>query len=186
MNGSEPRHRRPTTRGVVITSSPAPRTATAAPVFTDHHDLRARNRRAVEQYLDTGTEERLRRYTLYTEDGTASLFYTDIGRPIVVTGLEKLRHHGELSLRVLPDWQWFDVQIYETQDPSVIWVECDGEGTIRFPGYPEGRYHNHFILGFTLRDGRIAASREYTNPIEHMKALGIETPHIQRDWIPTS
>ncbi|MER5933276.1 PhzA/PhzB family protein [Streptomyces sp. NPDC002054] len=156
-----------------------------APVFTDHHDLRARNRRAVEQYMETGAEARLRRYTLYADDGTAALFNTDIGRPIVVKGREKLKRHGELSLEVLPDWQWSEVHIYETQDPSVIWVECDGEGTIRFPGYPEGRYSNHFIHGFTLSDGRIVSSREYTNPIEHMRALSIPTPHINRDWIPS-
>ncbi|MER5349530.1 PhzA/PhzB family protein [Kitasatospora sp. NPDC002551] len=158
---------------------------TSPQIFTDHHDLRARNRRAVERYLETGPQARLRRYTLYTEDGTAALFYTDIGRPIVVTGREKLKRHNELSLQVLPDWQWSGVRLYETQDPDLIMVECDGEGTIRFPGYPEGRYRNHFIHGFTLRDGLIAASREYTNPIEHMKSLGIETPHIRRDWIPT-
>ncbi|MFF1379225.1 PhzA/PhzB family protein [Streptomyces sp. NPDC058308] len=168
-----------------MTTSPPAEPAASAPVFTNHLELRARNRRAVEQYMEIGPEARLRRYTLYTEDGTASLFNTDIGRPITVQGREKLQRHGELSLKVLPDWEWFDVQIYETQDPAVIWVECDGEGTIRFPGYPEGRYRNHFIHGFTLRDGQIAASREYTNPIEHMRALSIETPHIQRDWIPS-
>lgn len=169
-----------------MTSSRHPQPGTATAVFTDHHDLRARNRRAVEQYMETGAEARLRRYTLYTEDGSACLFNTDIGRPILVQGREKLKRHGELSLEVLPDWQWIDVHIYETQDPAVIWVECDGEGTIRFPGYPEGRYRNHFIHGFTLRDGGIVSSREYTNPIEHMRALSIETPHIKRDWIPSS
>ncbi|MFE7902150.1 PhzA/PhzB family protein [Streptomyces sp. NPDC057424] len=169
-----------------MTSSLHPQPGTAAAVFTDHHDLRARNRRAVEQYMETGAEARLRRYRLYTDDGSACLFNTDIGRPILVEGRENLKRHGELSLKVLPDWQWIDVHLYETQDPAVIWVECDGEGTIRFPGYPEGRYRNHFIHGFTLRDGRIVSSREYTNPIEHMRALSIETPHIKRDWIPSS
>ncbi|MFW6691050.1 PhzA/PhzB family protein [Streptomyces sp. MAR4 CNX-425] len=168
-----------------MTSSVPLRSDTASPVFTHHHDLRARNRAAVEQYMQTGAEARLRRYTLYTEDGSASLFYTDVGRPIVVRGREKLKRHGELSMQVLPDWQWEGVSIYETQDPSVIWVECEGEGTIRFPGYPQGRYRNHFIHGFTLSDGRIVASREYTNPIEHMRALSIETPHIERGWIPS-
>ncbi|MEU5779461.1 PhzA/PhzB family protein [Streptomyces venezuelae] len=168
-----------------MTSPQTAHSAPATPVFTSHLELRARNRRAVEQYMETGPQARLRRYTLYTEDGTAALFNTDIGRPIVVQGRAKLQKHGELSLKVLPDWRWFDVQIYETQDPALIWVECDGEGTIRFPGYPEGTYRNHFIHGFTLDDGRIAASREYTNPIEHMRALSIQTPHIQRDWIPS-
>ncbi|MFE9732536.1 PhzA/PhzB family protein [Streptomyces sp. NPDC005863] len=167
-------------------TSPIPdQLAATGPVFTSHLDLRARNRRAVEQYMEIGPEARLRRYTLYTDDGTAALFNTDIGRPIIVQGREKLKRHGELSLKVLPDWQWFDVHLYETQDPATIWVECDGEGTIRFPGYAEGRYRNHFIHGFTLHDGQIAASREYTNPIEHMRALSIDTPHINRDWIPS-
>ncbi|QDY75183.1 PhzA/PhzB family protein [Streptomyces qinzhouensis] len=168
--------------------SPSPadsvRPGVRAAVFTGRQEVRERNRRAVERYLETGAEARLRRYTLYTEDGTASLFYTDIGRPITVRGHEKLKRHGELSLEVLPDWRWSDVRIYETQDPDVVWVECDGEGTIRFPGYPEGVYRNHFIHGFTLSDGRIVSSREYTNPIEHMRSLGIETPHIERSWIP--
>ncbi|GAA0410830.1 PhzA/PhzB family protein [Streptomyces luteireticuli] len=168
-----------------MTSSLIPQHTTEQTAFADHHDLRARNRRAVEQYMETGAEARLLRYTLYAEDGTASLFYTDISRPIVVRGREKLKRHGELSLKVLPDWQWSDVTVYETQDPSVIWVECEGEGTIRFPGYPEGVYRNHFIHGFTLSDGYIVSSREYTNPIEHMRALSIETPHIKRDWIPS-
>ncbi|MDQ0757375.1 PhzA/PhzB family protein [Streptomyces canus] len=168
-----------------MTSSPSTGSGGLAAVFTGDHELRARNRRAVERYMETGAEARLSRYTLYTEDGTASLFYTDIGRPIVVRGREKLKRHGELSLKVLPDWRWHGVHLYETQDPAVIWVECEGEGTIRFPGYPEGHYHNHFIHGFTLSDGRIVASREYTNPIEHMRSLGIGTPRIQRDWIPS-
>lgn len=168
-----------------MTQSLSVPTDTSEAAFTGQHDLRARNRLAVERYLETGAEARLRRYTLYTEDGTASLFYTDVGRPIVVKGHEKLKRHNELSLEVLPDWQWFDVRVYQTQDPSVIWVECEGAGTIRFPGYPEGHYRNHFIHGFTLSDGRIAASREYTNPIEHMRSLSIDTPHIKRDWIPT-
>ncbi|MYZ15856.1 PhzA/PhzB family protein, partial [Streptomyces sp. SID337] len=70
----------------------------AAPVFTNHLELRARNRRAVEQYMETGREARLRRYTLYTEDGTAALFNTDIGRPITVQGHARLQKHNELSL----------------------------------------------------------------------------------------
>ncbi|GAA2928840.1 phenazine biosynthesis protein PhzB [Streptomyces thioluteus] len=157
----------------------------APSVFTSDLELRARNREAVEKYLRTGAEARLERYTLYTEDGETALFYTDIGRPIVVKGRDRLKRHNELSLQVLPDWEWIDVRIYETQDPNVIWVECDGEGTIRFPQYPEGHYRNHFIHGFTLDNGQIKSSREYANPIEHMRSLSIETPHINRDWIPT-
>lgn len=151
----------------------------------DDTTLRRLNRATVEKYMSAAPEDRLQRYTLYTEEGSAALFYTDIGGPIVVRGREKLKKHGELSLQVLPDWVWIDVQVYETQDPNRFWVECDGEGKILFPGYPAGHYRNHFIHSFVLDIGKIAASREYTNPIEHMRALSIETPGIKRDWIPT-
>ncbi|MEU6619661.1 PhzA/PhzB family protein [Streptomyces litmocidini] len=146
---------------------------------------RARDRATVDAFLRTDRESRLRRHTLYTEDGTAALFFTDVGRPLVVRGRENLRRHGELSLQVLPDWEWTDVEVYETLRPGLVLAECRGEGTIRFPGYPAGRYRNHFLHRFELVDGLIAASREYTNPIEHMRSLGIGTPHIDRDWIPT-
>lgn len=135
--------------------------------------------------MRTGREERLVRYTLYTDDGSAGLWLTDIGKPIVVHGKENLKKHGELSLRVLPDWQWVDVRVFATQDPNQFWVECDGEGEIRFPGYPVGHYRNHFVHSFELADGKIIRSREFTNPIEHMRALGIATPKIERDWIPS-
>ncbi|MFD7657532.1 PhzA/PhzB family protein [Actinosynnema sp. NPDC059797] len=147
-------------------------------------DLRARNGAAVERYLRTGLAERLERHLLYTDDGSAALWFTDVGRPIVVQGREDLRRHGELSVRVLPDWSWSDVSVIETLDPNVIWVECRGAGAIRFPGYPEGRYENHFLLCFDLVDGLIARSREISNPVEQMRALGIEVPRIERGWIP--
>lgn len=152
--------------------------------MTDDLKLRGRNRHAVEQYLRTEHEARLDRYLLYTEDGTHSLVNTDIGRPIVIRGREKLKRKDVVGLEVLPDWQWSNVVIYETNDPGTIWVECDGEGTIRFPDYPEGHYRNHFVYGFTLVDGFIAASREFANPIEQMRSLGIETPRMKRDFIP--
>jgi phenazine biosynthesis protein len=143
-----------------------------------------KNRHTVEQYLRTGLAERLERYQLYTEDGTAALWLTDVGRPIVIQGHANLRRHGELSVEVLPDWRWHNVTIIETTDPNVIWVECEGAGTIRFPGYPQGRYENHFLHCFRLADGFIMSSREFSNPVEQMRALGMDVPRIERSWIP--
>lgn len=146
--------------------------------------LRARNRQTVEAYLRTGIEERLARHLLYTEDGSHALWLTDVGRPIVVQGREDLQRHGELSVEVLPDWQWSDVSLIETGNPNQIWVECAGAGTIRFPGYPEGRYENQFLHCFDLLNGFIVRSREFSNPVEQMRALGIDVPAIERGWIP--
>jgi phenazine biosynthesis protein len=150
----------------------------------DDATLRGRNRHTVEQYLRTGLAERLVRYQLYTEDGSAALWLTDRGGPIVIEGHENLRRHGELSVKVLPDWEWEKVRIIETVDAGTIWVECEGTGTIVFPGYPVGRYHNHFLHCFDLVDGLIVRSREFSNPLEQMRSLGIAVPQIERNWIP--
>ncbi len=69
-------------------------------------------------------------------------------------------------------------------DPNFFWVECEGRGDIRFPGYPDGYYENHFIFSFELNDGLITRSREFMNPTMQMRALGIPVPEIRRDGIP--
>lgn len=152
--------------------------------MADTVSIQSRNRQTVENYLRTGIPERLERYRLYTQDGCAALWLTDIGGPIVVQGHDSLRRHGELSVEVLPDWRWSNVRIIETINPGEIWVECEGAGTIRFPGYPEGHYRNQFLHCFELADGLITRSRELSNPLEQMRSLGIATPRIERSWIP--
>lgn len=147
-------------------------------------ELRDRNHETVRKYMRTEIEHRLDRYRLFAPDGCGMLWFTDIGEPIVTRGRDKLKAHGEVSVRVLPDWQWTEVRIYSTQDPNRFWVECGGRGRILFPGYPEGVYTNRFVHAFLLDDGLIVEAREIANPLEHMRALGIETPVIKRDWIP--
>ncbi len=151
----------------------------------DCTDLRRRNRATVEDYMSRRGESRLTRYELFTEDGSGGLWTTDTGEPIVSRGRQKLKAHGEWSLKCFPDWVWTNVQIYETQDPNRFWVECDGEGKILFPGYPPGYYKNHFIHSFLLEDGKIKQNREFMNPFEQLRALGIDVPEVKREGIPT-
>ncbi|WP_265444751.1 PhzA/PhzB family protein [Flexivirga meconopsidis] len=138
----------------------------------------------IDAYLDVSHEARLNRYQLYDENGSASLWFTDRGKPITVRGRGDLRKHNELSIQVLPDWQWHDVEIHLDDNGRTAWVECTGEGTILFPSYPRGHYRNNFVHRFEFWDGLIVSTREYTNPLEHMRALGIAIPQIRRDWIP--
>ncbi|AQZ63402.1 phenazine biosynthesis protein [[Actinomadura] parvosata subsp. kistnae] len=147
--------------------------------------LRKKNRATVEKYMNTRGEERLRRHLLFTEDGTGGLWTNDTGEPIVIRGRDRLAEHAVWSLRCFPDWVWYNVQIFETGDPGFFWVECDGEGAIRFPGYPEGHYRNHFLHSFQLEDGLIRRQREFMNPNEQLRALGIPVPEIRREGIPT-
>jgi hypothetical protein len=153
--------------------------------FTDDVELRRRHHGVVEDYLSRVGENRLTRYLLFTEDGSAGLYTADTVDPIVSTGHEKLKAHGDWSLKMFPDWVWFNIQIFETQNPNFFWAECDGKGEIRYPGYPPGYYVNHFLHSFELSDGKIVRQREFMNPFNQLRALGIEVPTINRGGIPT-
>jgi len=148
-------------------------------------EVRKINRATVEQYMNTRGQERLRRHLLFTEDGIGGLWTNDTGKPIVITGQDRLAEHAVWSLKCFPDWAWINIEIFETQDPNFFWVECDGEGAIRFPGYPEGHYENHFLHSFLLANGKIRKQREFMNPFEQLRALGIPVPEVKREGIPT-
>ncbi|GAA4415446.1 PhzA/PhzB family protein [Actinokineospora soli] len=154
-------------------------------MFDTDIELRRRNRAVVEDYLSRQGESRLTRYLLFTEDGSAGLYTADTTEPVVSRGHDLLRRHGEWSLKMFPDWVWFNIEVFETQDPDKFWAECDGEGEIRYPNYPVGHYRNHFLHSFEFRDGKIAVQREFMNPFNQLRALGIEVPVINRGGIPT-
>jgi phenazine biosynthesis protein len=153
--------------------------------FATDTDVRGRNRAVVADYMSRKGENRKTRYLLFTEDGSAGLYTTDTGEPVVSQGHEKLRAHGEWSLEMFPDWEWKNVEIFETQDPNRFWVECDGEGQILYPAYPAGHYRNHFLHSFDFEDGRIKVQREFMNPFQPLRALNLEVPAIDRGGIPT-
>jgi phenazine biosynthesis protein len=148
-------------------------------------DLRKLNRATVEKYMNTRGQDRLRRHLLFTEDGVGGLWTNDTGQPIAIHGRDRLAEHAIWSLKCFPDWAWINIEVFETQDPNFFWVECDGAGAIRFPGYPEGHYTNHFLHSFRLENGKITQQREFMNPFEQLRALGIPIPEVKREGIPT-
>ncbi len=107
------------------------------------------------------------------------------GSPIVIRGKDKLAEHAVWSLKCFPDWEWYNINIFGTDDPNHFWVECDGHGKILFPGYPEGYYENHFLHSFELEDGKIKRNREFMNVFQQLRALSIPVPEIKREGIPT-
>lgn len=160
-------------------------TEPAANVPSTNDETRLHNRNIVETYMAARGEDRLRRHLLFTEDGVGGLWTNDTGQPIAISGRDRLGEHGVWSLQCFPDWVWTNVEIFDTQDPNRFWVECDGEGQIVFPGYPVGHYRNHFLHSFLFEHGKIKQQREFMNPIEQYRALGIAIPTIQRAGIPT-
>ncbi|HBO3309830.1 phenazine biosynthesis protein, partial [Pseudomonas aeruginosa] len=137
--------------------------------FTDANELREKNRATVEKYMNTKGQDRLRRHELFVEDGCGGLWTTDTGSPIVIRGKDKLAEHAVWSLKCFPDWEWYNINIFGTDDPNHFWVECDGHGKILFPGYPEGYYENHFLHSFELEDGKIKRNREFMNVFQQLR-----------------
>ncbi|UYA60775.1 Phenazine biosynthesis protein PhzB [Pectobacterium sp. F1-1] len=155
--------------------------------LSDEDANRAReiNRKTVSQYLSsTRGNARLKRHELFVEDGEGGLWTTETGEPIIICGIKNLEKHAKWSLECFPDWEWYNIKIFTTDNPDHVWVECDGRGLIRFPGYPESYYENHFIHSFELRDGLIVRNREFMNPVTQLKSLGVEVPRIKREGIP--
>ncbi|MEX3606162.1 MAG: PhzA/PhzB family protein [Burkholderia sp.] len=151
----------------------------------DHQTSRCHNRKIVEQYMHTLGEARLKRHLLFADDGVGGLWTTDTGQPIAIRGRERLAEHAVWSLKCFPDWVWTDIQIFETQDPNWFWIECSGEGAICFPGYPQGHYRNHFLHSFRFENGLIKEQREFMNPCEQFRSLGINVPVVCRDGLPS-
>lgn len=119
---------------------------------------RSRNRSVVACYMQTRGLDRLRRHELFTQDGEGGLWTTETGEPIMIKGKDRLAEHAVWSLECFPDWSWFNIEIFDTQDPDRFWVECDGAGIIRFTGYPEGRYESfHPFLPLRGRKDQPAA-----------------------------
>ena len=147
-------------------------------------EIRKRNREVVYKYMTCRGEDRLQRHSLFVEDGTGGLYSTETGESIVIRGRDRLGEHAKWSLKAFPDWQWTNVKIFGTDDPNFFWVECDGKGLIRYPGYPDGEYTNHFMHSFEFQDGLIVRQREFMNPCNQFRALGIPVPTIQRGNIP--
>lgn len=121
----------------------------------DEAQDRAGNRKVIERFLASpvGKENA----ELYASDGVKEI-------PTMGTqwsGLEAQRQNNEQNARLFSGWTWNDFQIWETQDPSVFWVEADGStGPDAFmPG------SGHYIMQFVVRDGKIELFREFQMPV---------------------
>ncbi len=147
--------------------------------------IRQHNKVVVEDYLSRKGESRLTRYQLFTENGIGGLWTNDTLQPIVSHGHEGLKAHGIWSLKCFPDWEWYNIRIFETQDPNFFWAECDGRGQILFPGYEAGYYENHFLHSFEFINGKINRQREFMNPFSQILALGVEIPKVKREGFPS-
>jgi uncharacterized protein len=75
-----------------------------------------------------------------------------------------------------------DVHIHETAEPNVLVLEYGLDGKRTSDGEP---FTMTFVMVLTFRDGLIAHSRDYTDPIAGARALG-RLPELAATLTPTA
>ena len=100
---------------------------------------------------------------LFTEDAVFELPFLPPGVPHPEIGREPFRHHLKEGAQV----QKFDsvegTHIHETADPEIVIAEYQLHGTV----LPTGkRFAFAIIMVARVRDGLIAWSRSYSNPLD--------------------
>jgi hypothetical protein len=116
---------------------------------------RATNRATVARFfeLPIGAE----RARLYANDGVKQL--AALG--IQWQGLDGQLKNNAQNVGRYPGWKWSDVVIWNTDDPTVFWVEASGATAPS--AKPE--YANHYVMQFVVRGGKIALFREFGTPV---------------------
>ncbi|MFF7186403.1 nuclear transport factor 2 family protein [Streptomyces sp. NPDC008222] len=99
---------------------------------------------------------------LWAEDGVMEFPFAPAGWPRRLAGREAVAAY----MRHYPDHidphDFPDLRIHETTDPGTIVVEMRGVGRLVQTGAP---FDMSYIAVVTVRDGRIAAYRDYWNPL---------------------
>jgi phenazine biosynthesis protein len=140
--------------------------------------LRQKNLRTVEYYMTLrGPKRRDKRAPLFAEDAGFELTFTAACVPFEKSAMD-WNTVGDREM--FPDWGFHDSRIYQTQDPNMFFVECDGRGRMILEDDPdpERTYENHYIISFEMEEGKIKRLREIHNPCCLMKALGIPIPAV--------
>jgi len=131
-----------------------------APASAGAESERARNRATVKKYFELSFgEERAR---LFTEDGVKQV----LPRGMQWAGMDAHLQNNRENVAQFPGWKWSNTTIWDTQDPTVFWVEADGS-TVPTPDKPV--VAGHYILQVVLKNGKIALYREFGAPVKLAK-----------------
>ena len=71
-----------------------------------------------------------------------------------------------------PDWAWTNIRVFQSHDPNVFVVECDGAGTYTVDGEAVRTHADHYLHKFTLEDGLIKEYIEFNNPVQELTEMG--------------
>ncbi len=116
---------------------------------------RGENREVIARFfaLPIGDE----RAELYAADGVKQI----PAMGLQWEGLEAQHQNNDQNTELFFGWTWDNVQIWDTQDPSVFWVEADGRTA---PG-AKMPASGHYIVQVVVKNRKIALLREFKTPM---------------------
>jgi uncharacterized protein len=112
--------------------------------------------------------------TLITDDIVWDLVYgPSIGHPARLSGRDEVTRHLTWFLGAVDKFRFFDVEIHAFADPEAAVAEVKAEAIIK----PTGRvYHQQYVIFLRAAGGKIAALREYFDPVR--VALAADAPIV--------
>jgi len=129
---------------------------THQPSVEQSGQVRATNRATVSRFfeLPIGPE----RARLYADDGVKQIPHMGIQWE----GVEAQIKNNEQNQTLFRGWSWKNVVIWDTQDPTVFFVEADGSTA---PGATSPSA-NHYVMQLVVKSGKIALFREFLVPMK--------------------
>ncbi len=127
----------------------------------DKQALRDQNLETIKAFLALGGPERGQaRAPLFTQDAVKEMALPGQA-PMVKSAATWLAE----SAREVPEWAFYENEIYQTDDPNVFLVKSVGRGNALFTG-EAAVYINYYINEFVMDSGKIKRFRETFNPCE--------------------
>jgi hypothetical protein len=87
-------------------------------------------------------------------------------------GIDIWTTRSVISYKYLPD-----AVIYETDDPSIYFIECGGNGISEWQGNNvRGAYRNRYVMFDQFENGALIKHHEYLNPINKFNSINKSIP----------
>jgi phenazine biosynthesis protein len=140
-------------------------------------ETRQQNQKIVEKFFAKYTNERA---AMFREDARCIYpFCADTTEVPGIRGRDRIYETFTHGMKIFNPFEYFDVQIFSTQDPDVFWADVKSRGKQTRDGETIDVY-NKYIFFFRFKEGLIDEMREYYNPILALKAnhFAYELP----DW----